>query len=171
MNSTFDYKQILYWLIYVAVQVLVLNGIDYLQMATPFLYVLFLINLPTDVNRITLLLIAFATGLVIDAFSSTAGIHSFACVLIAYFKPTFCKAFGPSDSSAIKPSFRSFGRTHYLQFAFVMVAIHHLVFYFMENGSLNLMLRVLIKSGESILFTMILIFSVEYFKYRHSIAE
>ncbi|MCQ2191863.1 MAG: hypothetical protein MJZ23_03235 [Paludibacteraceae bacterium] len=171
MNSSFNYKYLVHWLIYIAVQVLVLNGVDYLQMATPFLFILFLINLPADMARIPFLLTAFVTGLVVDVFSSTAGIHCTACVFIAYLKPLFCKALGPSDALTLTPSFRSFGQSRYLQYALSMVAIHHALFFFMENGSTNMLLSVLFRVVQSIIFTMLLVFSVEYFKYRHSSNE
>ena len=83
MNSFFNINLLTEWVLLIAVQVLVLNGIDYLQWGTPFLFILFIINLPTDMNRIPLLVTAFLTGLVVDVFSSTPGIHSTACVLIA----------------------------------------------------------------------------------------
>ena len=68
MNSFLNINLITEWVLLIAVQVLVLNGIDYLQLGTPFLFILFIIDLPTDMNRITLLLTAFATGLVVDIF-------------------------------------------------------------------------------------------------------
>lgn len=171
MNSILNYKDLLRWLAYIAAQVLVLNGLDYLHMATPFLFILFIIDLTTDVNRIQLLFIAFITGLVVDIFSSTPGLHCFACVLIAYLKRWISKAFGPSDTSAITPSFRTFGNTRYLQYALVMVLIHHTLYYFMENGSFNNLPTVLLKDVEAVFLTMILIFSIEYFKFKQSVNE
>ena len=168
MNSFLNINLITEWVLLIAVQVLVLNGIDYLQLGTPFLFILFIIDLPTDMNRITLLLTAFATGLVVDIFSSTPGIHSTACVLIAYLKRWISKALGPSDISSLTPSFQTFGRSRYLQYAAAMVTIHRTLFYFLESGSLNQAGQTTVKTIESVLITMLLIFSVEYFKYRHS---
>lgn len=171
MNNVFNINLITEWVLLIAVQVLVLNGIDYLQFGTPFLFILFIIDLPTDMNRITLLLTAFATGLVVDIFSSTPGIHSTACVLIAYLKRWISKALGPSDALALTPSFQTFGQSRYLQYAAAMVAIHHTLFYLLESGSFNQIGNLLIKTVESVLITLLLIFSVEYFKYRHSIND
>lgn len=171
MNNVFNISLLVEWLILIAVQVLVLNGVDYLQLGTPFLFILFIINLPTDMNRIVLLLTAFVTGLVIDIFSSTPGIHCAACVLIAYLKRWICKALGPSDALSLAPSFQTFGQSRYLQYALAMVVIHHSLFYFLESGTLNQAGQLLIKTVESILITMLLIFSVEYFKYRHNIND
>lgn len=171
MNNFFNIQLIIEWVLLIAVQVLVLNGIDYLQLGTPFLFILFIINLPTDMNRIALLVTSFFTGLVIDTFSSTPGIHCAACVLIAYLKRWICKALGPSDALALSPSFQTFGQSRYLQYAFAMVVIHHALFYILESGSLNQAGQLLLRTAEAILFTMLLIFSVEYFKYRHSIND
>ena len=171
MNSFFNINLLTEWVLLIAVQVLVLNGIDYLQWGTPFLFILFIINLPTDMNRIPLLVTAFLTGLVVDVFSSTPGIHSTACVLIAYLKRWICKALGPSDVSATVPSFQTFGRSRYLQYAAAMETIHHALFYFLESGSLDQAGQSLVKILESVLITILLIFSVEYFKYRHNIND
>lgn len=171
MNSSFSYKYIIHWLLYVAFQVMVLNGVDYLHVATPFLFILFLINLPTELSPISFMLVSFFTGLIVDIFSSTPGIHSFACVLIAYIKPLLCKAFGPSDAMTLTPSFKTFGQIRYLQYALTMVSIHHFLFYFLENGSTRLLIPVLLKAVFSILLTMILVFAIEYLKNRHRIVE
>lgn len=168
MNNFLTYKTALAWLAYIAAQVLILNGIDYLHMATPFLFILFLIDVPTDVNRIQYLLLAFATGLVVDVFGSTPGLHCFGCVFVAYTRRWVCKAFGPADTSAITPSFRTFGTARFLQYAFVLVLVHHSLYFLMENGSANNLGMVGLKIAQSALFTMVLVYSIEYFKLKHS---
>ena len=66
-------KRLMTMLWLVALQVLVCNHIHLLGVATPMPYVLFLVWLPLDANRIGNLVWAFLLGLVIDIFSNTPG--------------------------------------------------------------------------------------------------
>lgn len=156
------------FVLYVLAQVVFLNGIDYLHLFSPYLFILFVLTLPTEMGRISQMLWAFAIGLVVDIFSNTTGIHAGACVFIAYIRPAVCRLFASSESSAQTPSFRSYGVLRFMQYAAILVFTHHFVFYLLENMSMNHLDDVILRTVCSSLLTLLLIASVEYFKYRHS---
>ncbi len=156
------------FLMYVLVQVLVLNGIDYMQVATPFLFILFILGMPNNMGRIPLMLVSFLLGFTVDIFSNTTGCHAAACVLIAYFKPFVAHFFGPIDDSIVEPSFRTFGRLRFMEYAFSLVMVHHLVFYMLENGSFVHMGAVFFRTLQSGIFTLVLIYFVQYIQFKHS---
>jgi rod shape-determining protein MreD len=67
------------------VQVYVLNKIPHLhQFITPYIYFLYLLWLPFNISRIGLLITGFITGMALDFFAMTPGLHAAACVLVAY---------------------------------------------------------------------------------------
>ena len=74
----------IYCLVFLSIQVLVLNNIHFLRLATPFLYVYILLKMPVGTQPVRLLLLAFFTGLVVDSFTNTAGMHAAACCLAAF---------------------------------------------------------------------------------------
>ena len=165
INSFFKYS--LYFVLYVLTQVLILNNILFFGFINPYLYILFIITLPSSTSRDATLLIGFLLGLFIDIFSGTPGFNALATVLIAYIKPFFQKAFGPREEHDFQiPSFKTYGVGMFLQYAGYLVLIHHLVFFLIEAGSTSNFGSVLIKAICSSIFTMLLIVSIEVFKIR-----
>ncbi|WP_323824274.1 rod shape-determining protein MreD, partial [Pseudomonas aeruginosa] len=81
-------KNIIRFILFIAVQVYILNQIPPLhRFVVPYLYFLYIIWLPFTLNKFTQIFIAFIFGLTLDAFTGTMGLHAAACVLIAYIKP------------------------------------------------------------------------------------
>jgi rod shape-determining protein MreD len=108
-------------------------------------------------------------GLIIDMFSGTPGFNAFATVLIAYIKPFFQKALGPREEHELLiPSFKTYGTVMFLQYAGYLVLIHHFMFFLIEDGSISHFISILIKTLCSSIFTMLLIVSIEFFKFRRS---
>ena len=70
-------KRILHYcvlfVVLVFVQVLVCNNICIFNVATPFIFVYFLIRLPIDMRINWVLTLSFLTGLIVDVFSDTQG--------------------------------------------------------------------------------------------------
>ena len=74
-------------MVLILVQVLVLNNMNLGGYLNPYIYVLFLLLLPANINRSLLLIIAFITGLTIDYFGNTLGLHAAASVFLAFLRP------------------------------------------------------------------------------------
>jgi len=165
INPYFKYS--LYFVLYILVQVLILNNILFFTFINPYLYILFIITLPSTVTREVTLLVAFLMGLIIDMFSGTPGFNAFATVPIAYIKPYFQKAFGPREEHELLiPSFKTYGVGMFLQYAGYLVVIHHFMFFLIEEGSVFNFGSILIKTLCSSIFTVLLIVSMEIFKFR-----
>ncbi|MGZ3880087.1 MAG: rod shape-determining protein MreD, partial [Flavisolibacter sp.] len=74
-------KNIFRLAIFIVVQVYVLDKLPPLhRFVIPILYYLFILWLPFSLNRLSLLLIGFVTGLLVDYFTQTPGLHAAACV-------------------------------------------------------------------------------------------
>ena len=87
---------------FILIQVYVLNKIPHLhRFITPYLYFLFLLWLPFSISRLWLLIIGFLTGLILDYFMMTPGLHAAACLLIAYVRPFIINILTPKDSSEL----------------------------------------------------------------------
>ena len=165
INSVLKY--FLYFVLYLLVQVLILNNVLFFKFVNPYLYILFIITLPSTVTREATLLTGFLMGLIIDMFSGTPGFNAFTTVLIAYIKPFFQKTFGPREEHELLiPSFKTYGVGMFLQYAGYLVLIHHFMFFLIEAGSISNFGSILIKTICSSIFTMSLIFSIEFFKFR-----
>lgn len=152
--------------LYVLLQVLVLDNVLFYGFINPYLYVLFLITLPTTVTRASFLLIGFLTGLLVDVFSGTPGFHASACVLLCYLIPYLQNLFGPRNdhSSNVMPSFKTYGPGAFMQYATILVVIHHFCFLMVEHGTMSDLLWVLMKTICSSFFTLLMIWVLEMIK-------
>lgn len=81
----------------VLVQVLMLNNVCLFGLATPFVYVYFLLALDRDIDHNALMVLAFLIGLVVDIFSNTPGVNAGASVLVAFMRPSLLRLFSPRD--------------------------------------------------------------------------
>ena len=157
-------KIIFRFIILIAVQVLVLNHVEISGYINPFLYVLFILMLPVRIPRTFLLIIAFATGLCVDLFSNTAGMHAAACVLMAYLRPGWLKIIAPRDGYDVEatPSVKRFGFQWFIIYSTVMVLVHHVYLFYIEVFRLNELLSTLSRALLSALITLLLIIITQY---------
>lgn len=86
-------------------------------------------------TRNAVLIIAFLTGFVMDIFSYTYGMHTSACVLlglarIVYFRIALTEEIIETGSD---PDFTIFGIRGFIFYVFIMVLIHHILLYFIEE--------------------------------------
>lgn len=151
----------------VLLQVLILNNICFLGFINPYLYVYFILLLPTSTGRDLTLFLGFLIGLCVDLFCNTLGCHAFATTLMAYLKPYIHGILGPrEDYDAYIPSFKTFGREPFLEYAAILVFIHHLTFFVIESFTLANILHSLWYALCCSLFTLLLIYCAERIKER-----
>lgn len=122
-------KNIIRFVLFIVVQVFVLNQIPPLhQFVVPYLYFLFILWLPFNINRIGLLVVSFVFGLTLDYFTGTYGLHAAPCVLIAYIRPFLLNLLIPKDTaeqSYIEPSRKSMGWAPYALYVSLLTFVHH----------------------------------------------
>ena len=71
----------------ILLQVLILNNVHIAGVATPFLYVYFILKFNSGTSRNELMVWGFCMGLAIDIFSNTPGMNAAATVLLAFLRP------------------------------------------------------------------------------------
>ncbi len=157
-------KIVFRFIILIAVQVLVLNHIEISGYINPFLYVLFILMLPIRTPRLVLLIIAFATGITVDLFTNTTGMHAAACVLVAYFRPGWLKIIAPRDGydPEAVPSVKQFGFQWFIIYSSVMVLVHHVVLFYIEVFRFSEFFSTLIRALLSTVITLLLIIITQY---------
>jgi hypothetical protein len=147
------------------VQVYVLDKLPPLhRFVIPVLYYLFILWLPFSLNRLSLLLIAFVTGLTLDYFTQTPGLHAAACVLIAYVRPFIISILIPKDTAEFnyrEPSPRAMGWAPYSVYVFILTVLHHTYLTLHEWLQFGTFLDFIIKVLSTTGISLLLIFTVE----------
>ena len=158
-------KNIFRLFIFIVVQVYVLDKLPPLhRFVIPVLYYLFILWLPFSLNRLSLLLIAFVTGLMLDYFKQTPGLHAAACVLIAYVRPFIISILIPKDTAEFnyrEPSPRAMGWAPYSVYVFILTVLHHTYLTLLEWLQFGTFLDFVIKVLSTTGISLLLIFTVE----------
>ena len=144
------------FLILVLVQILVLNHINFLGYLNPYLYIIFILLAPININRSLFLILSFFLGLLIDMAGDSGGIHAAASLTIAYIRPVILRsAFGLSyEFQTVKLGNVSFGER--LVYVTLMVLIHHLILFSLEIFNFSHILIIAKKTLFSSVFTIVL---------------
>jgi len=158
-------KNIFRLFIFIVVQVYVLDKLPPLhRFVIPVLYYLFILWLPFTLSRISLLLVGFVTGLTLDYFTQTPGLHAAACVLIAYVRPFIIAVLIPKDTNEFnyrEPSPGSMGWAPYSVYVLVLTVLHHTYLTLLEWLQFGTFLDFLIKVLATTGISLLLIFTVE----------
>lgn len=146
-------------------QILVLSNIQFLGFINPYIYLLFILSLPARMPRFIVLLLGFALGLVVDAFSNTMGMHAFATTLLAYARHFVTNLFISLDEgSNPMPSFRSFGVGAYVKYVVTLVFLHHAALFILESFSFQHVWLILLKVIFSTIVSVLVILGLNSFE-------
>lgn len=159
------FRNIIRFCLFILIQVYVLNKVPHLhRYIVPYLYFLFILWLPFSISRQWLLLIGFMTGLTLDYFSMTPGLHAAACTLVAYVRPFIIGVLTPKDNAEFnyrEPSPKAMQWTPYAVYVLVLTVLHHGYLLLLELLDMGNFLDFLIKMLSSTGISLLLIFATE----------
>jgi rod shape-determining protein MreD len=150
----------------ILLQVLLFNNIQFSGYVNPYVYIMFILLLPFEIPSWLLLLLSFATGLIMDFFSGSPGMHSFATVLAGFVRPYILRVISPRDGyePGSDPSMLTYGFKWFLTYGLIIVLVHHTALFYLEvfrfADFFRTMWRVLISSLFSITFILL----IEYYR-------
>lgn len=155
----------LLFLLYLVLQILLVRNLVLFDYAFCFIYIACILLLPNETSLTWLLIIAFVTGIIVDTFYNTLGMHAAATVLMAYCRPLIVRAQidVPGLESRIEFSLKELGPGAFFRYVFVLAFIHHTALFFIEASSLALIIPTLIRVAASTLFTTVSIVLIQFF--------
>ena len=155
-------KRLLWFLAFLLIQVMVLGRIHLFGVATPLIYVYFVLQFPRNHPKWASLLWAFAMGLSVDIFSDTPGLAAASLTCVAAIQPYYFDLLLPQDSfEQLAPSFRTLGPLKYIYYALPLVLLYCLLFFTLEQFSFFHVLHWLLCVVGSTLLTSLLILTIE----------
>ena len=119
----------------VALQVLLLDHIQFGGFINPYLYIFFILLLPFETPKAILLLLAFLLGFTIDIFSNTYGLHAAASVFMAFWRPSILKSISARQEyePGMRPVLSDQGFMWVFFYSLILISIHHCFLFFFEN--------------------------------------
>jgi hypothetical protein len=158
-------RNIIRFIFFILIQVYVLDKIPHLhRFVVPYIYFLFILWLPYATPRLMLLVIGFLTGLALDYYKTTPGLHAAACVLVAYIRPFIITILSPKDTTEFshrEPSPKGMGWSPYLVYALILTFLHHFYLTLLEWVQFGSFLSFIFKTLATTAISMLLIITTE----------
>ena len=157
-------RNIVRFVLFILVQVFVLNTLHLHQYIIPYIYYLFILWLPFSIPRNALLVIGFFTGLTLDYFSMQIGVHAAACTLIAFVRPFIINVLSEKDTSEFsyrEPSPKAMRWVPYIIYVLVLTILHHTFMTFLQWLQFGRFIDFLIKVITTTVISMLLVVTVE----------
>ncbi len=163
-------KNIFRFFLLIAIQVLILQKIDLrwwsnpmgFPIFIPMVYPLFILLLPFEVPVWALIILGFVTGITVDSFMNTVGMHAMATVLIAYLRTNVLSALmqkNLKDYPNQSPGVKSMGWVPFLTYSAFLIVVHHVLFFTIEVWSFSnigiLLLKIAASTVTSMLFVIV----------------
>jgi len=153
------------FVLYVVLQILIVRNLVLFDYAFCFIYIAAIILLPYELSMTACLLIAFVTGIVVDTFYNTLGIHAAASVLMAYCRPAVTRVLieQPGQESRTELTLQEMGTGAFFRYVLTMALIHHAALFFIEASSLTLIVPTLIRTAASAVLTAVSVVLIQFF--------
>ena len=157
-------KIIFRFFVLIGVQVLILNNVQLSGFINPYLYVLFILLLPVKFPKVVVLVLGFISGLTVDMFTNTMGVHAAATTAMAFARPYILKMFSPRDGYGAEavPNIKDFGFNWFLVYASTLVFSHHVILFYTEVFRLSDFFSTFTRVLLSSLLTLLLIFITQF---------
>ena len=155
------------FVVLLVVQVLVLNHVWLLNVATPLLYVYFAITFPRNTGKGEVLLWCFFLGLLIDIFSNTPGLAAGSLTLIGMIQTYLVELFIPRDSAEnLDVSAATLGWGKFSTLSGMLTLAYCLLFFILEAFNFFDWQLWLMRSVCSAALTLVLMLAIESMRSR-----
>lgn len=143
------------------VQALILNQIHLFGVATPLLFVYFVITFRRNYPKWAILVWCFLMGICVDIFANTPGVAAGSLTLVGAIQPYLLEVFTPRDSAEdMPPTIRTMGMGKYVYYASLLTLILTLTFFALEAFSFFNWQQWLWSTGSSFQLTIVLVLAI-----------
>ncbi len=145
-------------------QVLVLSSLNLGSYVNIYIYVAFIIMLPSNINNLLLLLLSFLMGISVDIFVGELGFHAFAATFTGFARIFLMRSMMSNAelNTGFTPSIKKLQPRPFLLYAYFMILIHNVVFFFMEAYTMHEFWQTILRIILSSLSTFLLIVAYQY---------
>lgn len=157
-------RNILRFIVLVLVQVLVIQNVNLSGYVILLPYVLWILMLPFETDKILVMCLAFLMGVTIDIFYDSSGLHACACTLMGFSRYYVLKYVAPRDGydAGMNATIEEMGFSWFLRYAGILIVMHHFTLFYLEifrfTAFFSTLLRVILSSAGTFAFIYIIQF-------------
>lgn len=164
-------KNIIRLILFMFIQVFILQKIPPLhQFIVPYFYFVFILWLPFRISRIQLLFVSFLTGILLDFFYKTPGLHAASSSFIAYIRPYLITLLLPKEATEWgnqEPTSKNMGSVPYWTYLVILTFLHNFWMILLEWIQFGNFFYFLGKIIATSVISLLLIFIADLFMSRN----
>lgn len=147
-----------------ALQVLIISHLELSYYINGYVHLLFILTLPVSIPLAYLLLFAFLSGLTLDMFLNTTGLHASASVLLAFARPFILNIITPKGSLDLiqTPNIFTPSITWFINYISISSVIYLSYYFLLEVFSFHNFFQTIIKIMVSTVFSVLLMIILAY---------
>ncbi|NVJ85501.1 MAG: rod shape-determining protein MreD [Algoriphagus sp.] len=173
MNIRKLFSYLAWGIVLLVLQVFFFKNLALFGVGLCFLYLILILHMPVNMPPISLILLSFGLGLVVDIFYDTGGIHAAGTTLIGFIRPLWLRAISPTGGydEGTEPTLQEMGTGWYLTYILPMTFLFSLLFFTVDQWGTMGLFNILNKSFFSSILTALLAILVQalFFKRRRGI--
>ncbi len=166
VNSTL--RHVLRFVFLTLAQVMVLERINLgggdFNYISIFLYPLAIMLLPIQLPTVVAMLFGLAQGMMLDAFYDSPGVHTSACVFIAYMRYFVLGWLEPTGGydNITSPTKRALGFGWFLTYTLIIMLLHLLWYFSVEAFSFVYIKEILLRTGSSFVVSFLFVILYQF---------
>ena len=168
MTIKYSLSNIIMFLVVGALQVMVFNNVNVYGVGFPMIYPMVILFIPVMQPAYWVLPAAFLTGMSMDFFMDTGGLHAAATTFMAFIRIFTLYRLAPQAGYGAEdsPGIGRFGIQWMLIYCLILLTAHHLFYFILEGGGFHRFGLVLLKTILSTGLSLLLIITLNAFIFR-----
>lgn len=157
-------KNILRFILLVFMQVLIIQNINLTGYVILLPYVMVIIMMPFETDKLLVLAASFLLGVTVDYFYDSSGLHASACTIMGFGRHYVLKYVAPRDGYdiGVKPTVEDMGLEWFLRYAGTLILLHHLFLFYLEIFRFSEFFHTLLRVILSSIGTLGLIYLIQF---------
>ena len=128
--------QAIYFIVFQIIQIPLLYRLILFDKAFGFFYIGFILLIPYGLSRSLVMALGLVSGLIIDVFSNTPGIHASACVFLAFIRDYWFNISNEPTEDETEINLNEIGLWGFIKYTYPLIFVHHSIIFIIENGGL-----------------------------------
>ena len=153
-------KNISFYTIIIALQLLVFNQFKLFGFVTPFIYLIIFIHYRTTYDKTILLLLGFLIGFIVDLSMQTYGCHTFSTITICYLRSRIEKSSFGINANLPLAMIKDTPLSSRVSFFLSIIAIHSIVYYSFIFFNISLLSTIFLYAFINSIATFIIIWII-----------
>lgn len=148
-------------------QVLIIQNINLSGYIILLPYVMIILILPFETNRLLVILVSFLLGICVDYFYDSSGIHASACTILGFSRYYVLRYVAPREGYdvGVKPIIEDMGLEWFIRYAGTLILVHHFFLFYIEIFRFSEFFKTLFRIILSSIGTFGMIYLIQFLFY------